>query len=594
MVAVKLSAFGGRIPAQDDTLLPENNSADNTNVFLDAGSLQGMRVPRVLHTMSNPAYGYAFRLPLLAPDRNHMLSSFWLEFPSSDTNVLRSPVANDAFERYYFAAPNALPRYNTRARILAASAPFTLGIPTPESAPTVVVAGGSATNVARAYVTTWVSAYGEEGPPSPPLLHTDHPDGTWNLTIPAPLSGDTTNRNLTLTRVYRTITGTGGGTTYYLLTELSIATLTYADNTTDLVLSNNALLESYGYSAPPTDLQGIVSMPNGMMVGWRGNEVWFCEPFLPHAWPAAYTLSIDAKIVGLGVVGQTLVICTDGYPYAATGVSPANMASSKIATFEPCSSRASIISTALGVLYGSPNGIQLAAYGVVTNATAQLATKDKWAELVRPETLRASRLGPSYYAWGTIVPGSFDPVGFEPTVFEQFDYTNAYTGISINLSDQRITWANMENAGSTTNVMTDVWSGEIFLMRDNQVVWLDPTTNAVQGPYRWRSKQFQLQSQQNLAAARVWFDKTTANDPTFVQNPVRDITSPQELKADQYGLLRVFVSGKLVMTRELRTSGELFRLPSGFKDVFWQFEIEARMRIMNFEVASTIKELAGV
>lgn len=594
MVAVKLSAFGGMIPAQDDRLLPQNNAALAQNTFLDAGSLRGLRQPKLLRSLSNPAAKYVFRVPLIYPDKSHIPASYWLEFTDPDTNVLGSIVANDQFSRFYFASPSTVPQYNTKARILAGSAAYTLGIPTPETAPGVAVAGGAGTTEARSYVYTWVSAYGEEGPPSPPTLVTGFINGTWNITLTAPLVGDTTNRNLTRVRIYRTITNTSGGATFYELIDQAIGTTTYADTMSAVTLASNTILPSSDWGAPPTDLKGFVTMPNGMVAGWRANEIWFCQPFRPHAWPSAYTVSIDANIIGLGVVGQTLVVLTDGFPYAATGINPANMALSKIATFEPCLSRASIISTAQGVLYASPNGIVLAAYGVVQNASIELATKDRWLDLVQPETLRAARLSASYYAWGTDRAGSFETTAFETTAFVQTDFTGAFSGILVNLTDQRIAWTQLDNGSTLTdNVMTDSWSGEIFLIRSGKVYWLDMANTEVPGTYLWRSKVFQLDQLRNLAAMKVWFEESI-NDPSFQLNPVRNTNAVQTLVADQYGLVRVYANGALVCTRELRSSGELMRLPTGFKSAFWQFEIEARVKVFNIEAATSVKELSSV
>jgi hypothetical protein len=247
------------------------------------------------------------------------------------------------------------------------------------------------------------------------------------------------------------------------------------------------------------------------------------------------------------------------------------------------------------VLYASPNGIVLAAYGIVQNASAQLATKDKWLELVSPETLRAARLGASYYAWGSASFGGFDPGSFDTASFSQASYAGANNGILVNLGDPRVAWVELQDASLTDNVLFDSWSGEIFLLRNNTVLWLDMTTGGIPGPYVWRSKVFQLSEAKSLSALRVWFEEDTKN-PVFSLNPTRNVNTPQALAADQYGLVRVYIGNEqtLVMTRELRTSGEIMRLPTGFKKEFWQFEIEARVKVFNFEVASSIKELSGV
>jgi len=49
----------------------------------------------------------------------------------------------------------------------------------------------------------------------------------------------------------------------------------------------------------------------------------------------------------------------------------------------------------------------------------------------------------------------------------------------------------------------------------------------------------------------------------------------------------------LIYTQELRTSGELWRLPSGFTADFWQYEIETRLKILNIQIASSVKELGS-
>jgi hypothetical protein len=107
----------------------------------------------------------------------------------------------------------------------------------------------------------------------------------------------------------------------------------------------------------------------------------------------------------------------------------------------------------------------------------------------------------------------------------------------------------------------------------------------------WRSKIWQPQDKKNFAAMRVYFDV-----PPWApaQNPIRNTSEPQTLAADQYGLVRLYTDERLVMTRELRTSGELMRFPSGFKADFWQVEFEARVKIASFQMATSVKELMKV
>ena len=75
-------------------------------------------------------------------------ASTWLEFLDQDTNVLRTPVVDDSFQRYYFASPSQPPSYNTYQRIATGQPAFYLGVPAPPIAPTLAaVNGGNPTQV---------------------------------------------------------------------------------------------------------------------------------------------------------------------------------------------------------------------------------------------------------------------------------------------------------------------------------------------------------------------------------------------------------------------------------------------------------------
>ena len=594
MVALTLSNFGGMIPAVDEYLLPDNQAGLSQNAWVYSGAIEGFRAMTPVHTLVNPNARKAFRIPITYFDKGHIPDSYWLEFENPDTDVISSPSVGDTFERFYWASQGMSPKYNTKARIAAGSAPFTLGIPAPTAAPGVTVSGGTAPTETRAYVYTWVSAYGEEGPPSPPTLQTGNASGTWDVTMTAPGSGVTSGRNLSSVRIYRTITGSGGSTTYFFVAELPIATTTYADtNPTTLVAGNN-ILKSTFYEPPPTDLKGIIAMPNGIVAGFRTNEVWFCEPYLPHAWPSIYTLAVENEIVGLGVVGQTLIVCTTGSPYAISGVNPASMSQSRLAFSEPCLSRGSIVSTPVGVAYASPNGVAVAVPGQVQVVTRGLITKDLWLDpdnyLFVP-SLRASTVNGGYYCWGSVMPGCFEPTAFDSTNFQQDDFTGSYRGAFIDLTNQRVSFTKLFNLDPTFNCYTDVWTGEAFVIRDGQVMWLDIAPARPREPFVWRSKIFTMPNKRNLEAMRVWFD-TFPDLPEL--NPVRNTAPVQTLAEDQYGLVRVYADGRLVMTRELRSDGEFMRTPSGFKATYWQIEVEARVKVTSIELATVAKELANV
>jgi hypothetical protein len=297
-----------------------------------------------------------------------------------------------------------------------------------------------------------------------------------------------------------------------------------------------------------------------------------------HAWPAKYGQAVEYPIVGLGVVGQSLVICTQGYPTIATGPNPAFISLATLTIFEPCLSRGSILSTPEGVYYASPSGLQLIAPGAIQNITREAATKDKWQRLTYLSALRAARLGTAYYAWGTARLGVFDEGAFEPSVFEQEDFTGAYIGIIIDPQAPQVGIVQLTSDKPTVNVQTDPWSGEIFIIRDGKVWWLDmvdlETTLEVS---LWYSKIFQTNQVRNFGALKLYFDPLPG--------------SP----AGNYGRVKVIADGHIVaMDRPITKSGQLMRPSSGWKADYWQLQVTAQVKVKSVQMANSVKELNQV
>jgi hypothetical protein len=468
--------------------------------------------------------------------------------------------------------------------------------------------------VTRSYVYTWVTEYKEESAPSPPVIVTGIQDGSWDLSefeIPSAqnrgfVADPSAERWITKTRIYRTVTSTAGIASFFFVAEQDCMTDFYKDTIDDDEVSSNAQLESFNWLPPPEDLKGLVVMWNGILAGWRANELWMCEPYRPHAWPSSFVNTLEYPIVGLGVAGQTLVVCTIGHPVMVNGALPEHMTTAKVSKFEPCISRGSILSSAAGVLFASPNGLVLCAQGSAVNLTKDLITRDKWQQYTKNTKLRAAWLGSAYYAFGGVTPGAFeltawagnhndfqdDLVSPMEDFVSKFDDYGAHNGVLIDPADQRIAFNLLTSDTSVFSVQNDIWSGEVFLLRNGEVQWLDISDleNPIE-PCTWRSKIFQMQDKKNLAAMRVFFRETPALP---VLNPFRNEPPLDKLKGDQWGLCRIYADGKLKYTQELRTSGELWRLPSGFMADFWQYEIETRLKIINIQIASSVKELATV
>lgn len=596
---ISIKAFGGEIPATDDRLLPDNAAADAVNTWVLSGRIEPLHSLVPLHTMVDPAARSFFRMPKGASGIDYMADSYWLEFENADVRVVRSPTPGQDDDGRFYWADGLYPKMMTGSMIIAGSPPYELGIPAPAVAPGVTASGGvSTTNETTSYVYTWVSALGEEGPPSPPTTISNKIDATYHITMTAPTPANLANRNLTHTRIYRTIVSLQGVANFYFVTELPIATLTYDDNraiATDAVVVNNEVLQSMSWSAPPVDLQGIVAMAGGFLAGWRYNEIWFSVPYYPHAWPPNYVIAVEGNIVGLGVYYQSLIVLTEGQPYAATGITPNSMTLAKVQPLEACTSRNSIVNTPAGVLYSSPNGLINITPSGAMNLTLQQITKDQWAEFLHLDTVAASIINQAYYAYSLETPGVFQSDAFQddPTLpdvaFQPESHYGRQPGVYISLVDQRQGLVVLDpTPHETFNVIQDVYNGETTILRDGVVYLIDLRQLQSQAPYRWRSKIFVLPYLQNLGAAKVYWT------PPYAASPGGSIL-PSYFRVYAGATAQSVADGlPLRFEQEMTQSGQMFRLPSGYKALYYQFEVAGEVIVDAIHCAQTAHELRQI
>jgi hypothetical protein len=602
---IAITAFGGEIPAVDDRLISEGNATHSVNAWLLSGRCEPIRSLQPIHVLANQSARSFFRMPIVGPSIDNMGDSKWLEFENENVRVIRSPVVGQDDDGRFYWADSIYPKYMTGDMILTVPQPppYRLGVPTPVIAPGVTSSGGvSTTNKTVSYVYTWVTGLGEEGPPSPPTTVVGKLDATYHITMTAPGAPATANRNLTHTRIYRTVVSAQGVATFFFVDEVPIATLTYDDDCSggthggpDSVIVANEQLQSTNWHEPPVDLEGLVTMPNGMVAGWRSNEVWFCEPYFPHAWPVQYVIAVDPIIVGLGVFGQSLIILCEGQPYAATGVHPSAMATIKVQPLETCTSLRSIVNTPNGVLYSSPNGLINITPQGATNLTINTILKSQWNQMLALQSIMASVISQAYYCYsgsqGGVFQNSETPpdalTAFQQDAFQQESHFGTRPGAYISLTDAtRLGVTVLDPApNEVINVITDMFNGETMVLRDGVVYLVDTRQIAPYASYRWRSKIFTLPYLQNMGAAKVYW---TPQDPSTTGAPTTfRVFAGAHAELTDDGL-------PLVFEQKMTESGQMFRLPSGFKALYYQFEVEGYNIINAIHCAQTAHELRAV
>jgi Concanavalin A-like lectin/glucanases superfamily len=287
---------------------------------------------------------------------------------------------------------------------------YLLGVPAPTAAPTVALGGaGTGTALARAYVNTFVTGWGEESAPSPASTIVSVKVGE-TVTVNAFAAVPAGDYNITLRRIYRVVTGVTGAE-YLFVAEIVVATASYVDSLLDSQLGE--VLATTGWLPPPAGLTGLIALPNGVMAGFVGNQVYLSVPYAPYAWPLAYRQVTDYPVVALGHFGTTIVAATQGNPYIINGVDPAYAAPSQYPGILPCVSKRGLVSTEYGVLYPSSTGLVR-----VTSAGAEVITlpridADDWQEL-KPATIHAVFYNGMYIAFYStgVVDGITQGEGF--------------------------------------------------------------------------------------------------------------------------------------------------------------------------------------
>lgn len=377
------------------------------------------------------------------------------------------------------------------------------------------------------------------------------------------------------------------------------AVTTFVDNYDLFTLST--ALTSQDYDPPPSilngaagDMQGMLAIHNGMMVGFFGNTVCFCEPGKPHAWPIKYRKQVDSKIVAIGNVGTTVVVATDGRPWLMNGNAPFAMTATKTDFVLPCLSKRSLVNMGYGVAYASPGGLALYSTASGGNrVTEHVHSWDTWQDFVPPASVIGCFYQDKYF--GTSGTKSF--------IFER----NQQVGGYLIQSDTTFT-AGRYLAGKDL----------FFYVKDGSVYkWDDPTQPF--GALDWKSKVFVMKDYCNLGAARIVadYDAGGGSDAIVAYNNAVTASNNALIAAgNNMGALgtagfgevqtveplgtflsvsakvtfQLYANKKLVFTRDVINS-EPFRLPATYRTDTFEVRVSTDLRVRAIHVAETLAGL---
>lgn len=556
---LRIAAFTGEIPRIIPRLLPESAAQVARNVKLVDGSITPLSESRDAELLgSNAQTIYRHR-------------GTWLGW-NAVVNAVPGPVATD---RLYYTGQNKpkmlvdgvehvlsigrpsarlevrVPAFAKKARLQTEDGDYLLtedgknivgGIDPPEVDPDL--------QASYIYTYTFVTPYGEESEPAPPSKRVlVSPGNVVRISNFEKLDEDSRVNRF---RIYRSQTSASGETDFYLIREIGTNKRTWDDRVSDN--DPGEPIPSLHYNPPPNDLTGLTGLPNGMMAGFVGKDLYFCEPYQPHAWPQKYVLTTDVPIVGLAAFGTTLVVLTEGVPYLVVGTAPENMQMEKSEANFPCVSARGIVDLGYSAAYPSNDGLVLIGPAGPQLVTRELFTREQWQEL-NPSSIVAGQFEGRYIASYTRTNGErgtiiIDLTGAQPFLVRTSDAIDA--------------------------MHYEVGTSRLFVLTGRRQISQFDDASRPRRSMTWKSKRFVLPAPVNFGAYRV--EGTTYLGPTATQGPADNFT------------MKVYGDGKLVAT--VNNANKIGRLPGGFKAAVWEVEIEGFRPVSAIILAMSPSEIA--
>jgi hypothetical protein len=461
VASLKLIQFSGEIPRLLPRLLPDTGASHAENVRLDDGGL-------------TPVRGYRQEAVITGITAGNVKTIFkngteWLAWDKV-VHAAPGPVATD---RLYFTGDG-------KPKMRYAGVNYDLAVPAPSTALSGSVSGtGTGTVITRLYCYTYVTDLGEESAPCPISA-----DINWQSGQTVTLSGFAAppgGRLITKQRIYRSQSSNQSGTGLFLLEERVASTSNFVDTYAPDAFQE--ALPSLDWDSPPDDLTGLIALPNGMMAAFSGKDLYFCEPFRPHAWPEKYVLTMSYAIVALGAFGNTIVVATEGQPEIVTGNSPDSMTQEKLETNLPCLNPRGMVDLGYAVAYPSNDGL------VVVDSSGpkiknELFTRPQWQKL-SPATLVAAQFSGRYVA-------SYS--------YTEIDGTPAQGTIIIDLTGEQ---PFLLRGGDRADAMAfDIKTGALYQVFGTDIREWD-ALGQVNSIMTWLSKQFVLPAPASFGAILV-------------------------------------------------------------------------------------------
>lgn len=541
MTAIAIKQFGGISPKVPSRYLQDSQAQVAKDCLVFSGSLQPMQdVSASVYSLpktGTPLTIYRFGQSLISD------TQYWLHW-TTDVDVCRSQISGDTSE-WTFYTDGVLPKATYSSLALTGGTQYpiasrTLGLPAPAAGPLVAVSGAAATGTSaesRVYTYTLVnkeSGFEFESAPAPASTLVDVTAGQ-TVTVSG-FSSIPSGYVATHRRIYRAVSGV-----YLFVAEIAVATTSFADTVDAENLGEE--LPSLTWTMPPATMRGLINLPGGVMAGFVGRDVYFCDPYHPHAWPEQYVQSLDYPVVGLGRMDTTLAVLTTGTPYLIQGSHPDTMVVVKSDLEQACAAKRSIVSTNGAVFYASPDGLVMLSSGGSKLLTESYFTRAQWQAYFKPDSIVGYAQDLKY-------------VGF-------YDNGTTSGGFIYDLTTGQLTLHSVYATAGYNDLVND----KLFLAFSDRTVktWLSGAARS----YVWKSKKFTLPRQLSFACA--------------------------QLEAESYPVIAKFYCEGATTPAFTQTvvSRVPFRMPVLVaRD--WEVQLEGSAEVFSFAAAQAMEELKNV
>lgn len=399
----------------------------------------------------------------------------------------------------------------------------------------------------RAYVYTYVNTYNEEGPPSPPGVIT----ALAKLAFAVAVARDTLPADyapIKEIRIYRTPSGSAEVADYFYVGSIFVLTqsgsaFTFIDDVEAAGL--NEPLASENYYAPNPALVGLTSLPNGILMAWKGNELHFSDAYKPWSWPPQYVKTFTRNIVGCLAHGAGALVTTQGNPFFISGVSPDSMTESKINSPQAGVSKWAMADVMGMLAYASHDGIVVIDGNQATLAFSDpFFTRDVWRA-----RCGAGLASMRFAVWdGRLVV---------------YSSAAAFTPFLIRLDEARGAMTDLPGLAAACSFVSPL-SDQCYVVRGNALYQFAGGSDT---PASWQSREIVFNAPLNFGIAQAVCEGSWS--------------------------VSVIADGVVRHTQAL-IGNQTFRLPSGFKSARWKVAIAGVGRFRELRIAETPHELVAI